>query len=357
MKNSVTRLTALLLVIATLFVLPVSASAATKVGKATIKSVDTYSTNDGLGLKYTWSKVSGAKGYEYRYNLFAGDEDAANNGTTRTTSKTTVKIGFQDYEDVAFQVRAYKTVKGKKVYGEWDSVKLTKKKLDVLMKEELATAASKLSKPSVKKPMLNLKQDSLALTFSWGKVSGAKGYEYRYNLFWTEDAREEDFTTGATTKRTATVGFQDSKTVLFQVRAYKESKGTRLYSKWASCAVNAAKTEKMLKEALEAEAIKVSKPKPKSVTIVRPDDARGLKFTWNKIPGATGYEYQYNLFYGAQNTYKADSVKTNSATVTFQDHGTILFKVRAYKNFNNKKVTGKWYTYKLTESKVRKMFG
>lgn len=356
MKNSVTRLIALLLVIATMLVLPVSASAATKVGKTAIKSVDTYSTKDALGLKYTWSKVSGAKGYEYRYNLFANEEGAEEHYTTKTTTKTTVKIGFQDYEDVDFQVRAYKTVKGKKVYGEWDAMKLTAAKLDVLMEEERATAASKLGKPSIKTPMLNLKEDALSLTFPWKKVSGAKGYEYRYILFWNEDAKEEDFTTGSTTKLSATFTFQDSDNVLFQVRAYKESKGTRLYGKWATSKVSAAKTEKMLKQALEAEAIKVSKPEPKSVTIVRPNDARGLKFTWNKIPGATGYEYQYNLFANTQKSYKSGSTKNTNATITFQDNGAVTFRVRAYKNFNHKKVTGKWYTYKLTASKINKMF-
>lgn len=355
MKKTLTKFLAVVLSIATLLALCVTANAETTVGQPMIKTYDTYAAKGAVGIKFGWTKVTGAKGYEYRYSLNA--ETALNDAdyVTRTTSKAAVKLDLPAYGDVRFQVRAYKKAKGGKVYGEWDTVSFSKAQVDAMLNQQQALAGSKLGQPTVKNPTISLNDESVQLKYSWSKVSGAKGYEYRYNLFWDGNAGEETFVTGTTDKRSASLSFQDSGDILFQVRAYKESKGELVYGKWETFRLSASRYERIFKAALVAKAIKISKPEPKTTKGLKLPDARGLKFTWGAIAGATGYEYRYNLFYGKQSGFSTGTTKENTVSIGFQDNGTVMFEVRAYKAFNGQKVVGKWYSYKLTPKAVSKL--
>ena len=80
-------------------------------------------------LAVTWNKVSGVKGYQVQV---ATDKKFKKNKKTVTikkqkTTKTTVKK-LKAKKKYYVRVRTYKTVKGKKVYSSWSSVKNTKTK-------------------------------------------------------------------------------------------------------------------------------------------------------------------------------------------------------------------------------------
>ena len=85
-----------------------------------------FTTEDAVGLNFTWDKVKGAKGYQVRYKVSA---ESDKNFTTKSTKKTAFKLSFQDHGDVYFQVRAYKNAKvnkkTKKVYGKWATAKFS----------------------------------------------------------------------------------------------------------------------------------------------------------------------------------------------------------------------------------------
>lgn len=93
-------------------------------GKASIKKVTNVS---GKKMKVTLKKVSGAKGYEFRYATNSKMK-SAKRVTGKSTSRTigSLKKGKTYY----VQARAYKTdSKGKKIYGSWSvkkSVKIKK---------------------------------------------------------------------------------------------------------------------------------------------------------------------------------------------------------------------------------------
>ena len=93
-------------------------------GKASIKKVTNVS---GKKMKVTLKKVSGAKGYEFRY-ASNSKMKSAKRVTGKSTSRTigSLKKGKTYY----VQARAYKTdSKGKKIYGSWSvkkSVKIKK---------------------------------------------------------------------------------------------------------------------------------------------------------------------------------------------------------------------------------------
>ncbi len=80
-------------------------------------------------LTATWSKISGATGYQLQ---FATDKKFSKNKKTitvnkqKTTSAKATKLKAKTKYYV--RIRTYKTVKGKKVYSKWSAVKSAKTK-------------------------------------------------------------------------------------------------------------------------------------------------------------------------------------------------------------------------------------
>lgn len=78
-------------------------------------------------------------------------------------------------------------------------------------------------------------EDTRGLEYTWKTVKSAKGYQYRYHLFWSSESTSKDFTKGFTKETSVQIGFQDSAKVCFQVRAYRlNAKGKKLFGKWSS---------------------------------------------------------------------------------------------------------------------------
>lgn len=106
-------------------VTPTTANKVSKPKKTKIKKVKAAKK----ALTVTWNKVSGVKGYQVQV---ATDKKFKNNKKTVTikkqkNTKTTVKK-LKAKKKYYVRVRTYKTVKGKKVYSSWSSVKKTKTK-------------------------------------------------------------------------------------------------------------------------------------------------------------------------------------------------------------------------------------
>lgn len=82
-----------------------------------------YPSKKKATVAVSWSKVSGASGYQIMYGGNSGmtvdDGSATTTATSRAFSYTRGSKAFTRY----FKVRAYKTVNGKKVYGRWSAVK------------------------------------------------------------------------------------------------------------------------------------------------------------------------------------------------------------------------------------------
>ena len=97
-----------------------------RLGKAAISSIKKTGRKN---IAITWKKNEKASGYQLMY--------AANSAFTKNkkllmiSGKTTVKktvTGLTKGKTYYVKVRAYKTVKGKKYYGPWSSVKSYKLK-------------------------------------------------------------------------------------------------------------------------------------------------------------------------------------------------------------------------------------
>ena len=113
-----------------------------------------------------------------------------------------------------FRVRAYKTVDGEQIFGEYaTSVKTTTK-----------TKAPKISSVTSK---------SKKATVKWGKVSGASGYEV-YMATSKSGKYTKIKTAGKSTKSYTKSSLKKGKTYYFKVRVYKTVDGKKIYSSYSS---------------------------------------------------------------------------------------------------------------------------
>ncbi len=161
-------------------------------------------------IKLSWTKVSDAKGYEiYRAT--------SKNGTYKLI-KTTTKTSFKneklaDGKNYFYKVRAYKVVDGKKVYGDFSSVKkmITKSKAPVINVKRTTKTKAKLT---------------------WKKVTGAEGYEVymktgkngKYKKVTILNAKKVAYTKAKLKKGTK---------YSFKVRTYRKVGNKKIYSEWS----------------------------------------------------------------------------------------------------------------------------
>lgn len=134
MKRILALVLALTLLLATCAT-AVAAPKATK--KAKVKGAVAVVYKDGFSLKYTWKKVSGAKGYEYCYNPNYNGLVVKSEYTFATTDQTSAEIKLGAYGTIDFRVRAYAEFGGQKIYGPWTSYRLKQSKVDKLIVKQV----------------------------------------------------------------------------------------------------------------------------------------------------------------------------------------------------------------------------
>lgn len=242
-------------------------------------------------IKLTWSKVSGASGYEiqvYSSKKWKAYKTASKN--TITISKLKLGTTYQ------YRIRAYKTVSKKKVYGDFSStIKAT---------------------PTLKAPSSFVLKgvSTSSLTLSWSAVDGAKGYEV-YNAStkkWTNTK----------TKRSLTVKKLKAGTKYgFIVRAYSgKYDGTK------------TKTLSFYTTPSAPSGLKVSKAA-----------ATTLDVSWSKVTGAAGYQVQYSTD-GKKWTSLSGTAKTTATIKSLKSATKYYVRVRAYvKNSNVKDISATSY--------------
>ncbi len=117
----------------------VKVDAASKVKAPASVSAKGFTTEDAVGLKFSWKEVKGADGYQYKYCLFWNAEEAkpaAEDYTEKAklTTKKYAKVSFQDNSNVYFKVRAYKKDKnGKKTFSSWKVYTLFEKDVESIL--------------------------------------------------------------------------------------------------------------------------------------------------------------------------------------------------------------------------------
>ncbi|MCR5453316.1 MAG: hypothetical protein K6F00_11890 [Lachnospiraceae bacterium] len=135
----------------------------------------------------------------------------------------------------------------KKIFSGVLAVAVTAGSLTAIPAVNADAAKVKVGKPVVKNVTVSPQEDAVGLTFNWKKIKKAKGYQYRYNLFYSDSSTVKDFSKKKTVKDAkVTVSFQDNSNIKFQVRAFKKVDGKKVFSKWASYELSEKQVEGLL---------------------------------------------------------------------------------------------------------------
>ena len=264
---------------------------AASVGKVTGLKSKTLSNSE---IQLSWSKVSGASGYSVymrkngKYNKL---------GDCKGTSYTVKNLPNATREN--FKVRAYKTIKGKKVYGEYSA--------------NWNTATNPQACKGLKKTSAN--SDSIKL--SWTKIGCTNYRVYQLkNGEWKEVGKTAG--TSYTVKNlTAESEYK------FKIRACKvDDKNANHYGKYSNIIV--AKTNDKKVTGLKAKTISNSK----------------IKLSWNSVSGADGYSVGMRKN-GVYNEV-ADVAETNAVVSGLPNATRENFKIRAYSIVDGSKQYGNW---------------
>jgi|GEM_PF-4009345 len=252
----------------------------------------------------SWSKASGAKGYEIEASTSKSKNFQVIQRTTSTSfTHSKLKSGQVYY----YRVRSYRTVDEGRYYSGYSST---------------FSAATHPAKTK------GLKADPTGFTrgkLTWTMVSGASGYEIQ------RSTKSSGFITVKTLKNGSKTSFTNKKlktntTYTYRVRAYKTHGGRTLYGSYSAKAK-----------------LKPGNVRPSKVKVVS-DGAKSVKITWKQTSGASGYEIYRSL--SKKSSYKKIKTikKVNVTSFTNKKLKTgrkYYYKVLAYTNSGKKKITGK----------------
>lgn len=163
------------------------------------------------GLKLSWNKATGVKGYQLQKK--SGN---TYNTLTTTTSTSYIDKNLRSTTNYTYRVRAYKTVNGKKYYSSW----------------KVLSTATKPTKVSIKTPATNSRHQIIV---KWNKITGASGYQVQYcNNKSCSSVITTKTVSGQSTVSYTGNNFTKGKTYYVRVRAYKSVNGTKYYGEWSS---------------------------------------------------------------------------------------------------------------------------
>ena len=244
----------------------------------------------GMGddfIEWSWDAVSGAEGYEVQIseNSQFGDEDPIRDAGTALSYRQ----GDLDYETRRYlRVRAYIGSGADRLSSDWSGDATS------------VTNAAPPPPPAPAIPRINVPATGGEglVTWSWGAVDGAGGYQIWYSAndaFTGTDPMEDlDNETLSYTRENLEAGT----THYLRVRSYIEVDGTRYYSEWTSQVSG------------ETDALRPAVPTGLAVDAAATDH-NSIGWTWDAVEGATSYEAQFS----ADETFTdADQIFTRRGT-------------------------------------------
>lgn len=156
-------------------------------------------------ISLSWNTVAGATRYEvYRATSRSGKYRLIKITSLRSAVNTGLATGKTYY----YKVKAYKQVKGRKIYGAYSTV---------------VSAVTRIGTPTGVKAA---KASSRSIRISWGKVSGRSMYEV-----WRASSESGKYTlvTRTTNNAYTNKGLSHKKTYWYKVRAYRSQGGKKIY--------------------------------------------------------------------------------------------------------------------------------
>ncbi len=182
-------------------------------GETALTSTSSYSK-----ITLRWNAVRGASGYQIYRSTSKTTGFKAVKTITSATSVSYADSNTKFNSTYYYKIRAYCSVNGKTVYGNWSPVKGQKKKLAA---PQITTA----------------KKTETAIKIKWKKVGGASGY-----VVYRAASANGKYKKIATIKKKSTVSYTDKKYSggFYKVKAYRQIKKKKYYG-YASAAKEVAK--------------------------------------------------------------------------------------------------------------------
>ncbi len=255
------------------------------------KAVSTFkATAYSTKIKLTWSKATGAKGYQiYQYNNDSGKWDKL-----PTTSKTSYTVTDLDSATTyKFRVRPYAKVGSKSLYGQWKTVS----------KSTTIGKPTEFSATDI--------TDSTA-TVSWNKIPGATSYRVYYTNVSTGYSKTVDTATESAALTKLNTG-----------SAYKVN-------------VSALNTSKKITGNKSDTFTFTTSPAAVKITKAEVTSEGFVNLAWSKVTGANGYTVYASKVGsdGKPSSFaEAGTVTTTTVTLTgLSPATTYVFKVCAFIN-------------------------
>lgn len=185
-------------------------------------------------------------------------------------------------------------------------------------KKAVSTVTVKLSLPKVLKAVSG---EYNSAKLSWGGVSGASGYEIYKAASKTGTYKKVKDTT---LKAFTNTGLTTGTTYYYKIRGYRYKGTKKVYGGFS-----------------QTVSVKPVPSTPSNVKLVKVSAGR-IRFTWNKVKGASGYEIYRTS--SATAAYKKVKTTTSLHYINFglTKGRTYSYKVRAYYMKGNKKVYSKF---------------
>ena len=235
---------------------------------------------NGVSVKFTWSEVSGADGY----NLYINTSNKGYEFVGSVRSNQASVIGFNANETYKAKVCAYQQKSnGEKVEGTFAEVAVT-----------YTSKPQVISLPKVKN--LEVSQSDQYIKLNWTEVKDATGYQIYVNM-----PGFGNVNLGSVRSNNAFIkGGAVGETYEFKVRAYKSTNGSFVYGELSDAATLTIKNNQYE----ELELSRATGVIAKNITTTT------AYVEWNKVKNATGYEVwlakengNYNKIKQTRNTY------------------------------------------------------
>ncbi len=266
----------------------------------TLASASTSLTSTS-SLTVSWSKVSGASGYEMQYIIGSGSTWTSGYKGTGTSAK----ISISAKKAIAVRVRANYTNDGKTYTGQWNTI---------------YRYSTKLSGQSS-----TLTYSNKSIKVSWNKVSGASSYRLQYKSVGGKWSTKTTSSTSYTIKN-----LKNGKA--YQVRVYPIFK-SKINGGTHSCIGICQNSYRLMS----------------STTPSLSRSGTTVKATLSKASTVTGYEVQYST----KSSFSSSTTKkitSRTLSITGVDKKTTYYvKARAYYVKDGKTYTGGWSSAKKNE--------
>ena len=251
--------------------------------------IATLEQNGSNSVFITWDKVNDADGYELWRSTDGSNYSSVKSVVTASTYNYSLTVGETYY----YKVRAYKTVDGTKVYGNYSK----------------AVAVKILGAPDVTSLLQN---GSNGVKLAWSGDDHADGYELWRSL--TED--NGVFTKVKNVTGTSTTSFGLYETVAtYKLRSYATVNGKKVYGPFGDAMSITILGTPTFKEGLQASTSSVS-------------------LVWNEVEGATSYKVYRSSSPDSGFTLIKTVTGTETKTYSLQSGNTYYFKLKAVMNEN-----------------------